>query len=139
MTLGPCRMIAYLFLALVSGCVPRQPPEPEAAPLPTPKVLVEEDIVVDQRADLSILDIDEQREAQGDRVIVTGTVVNRGPGKARNLTVTVSALDESGSELLTLPAEVGSSVLEPNSSTKFSVRLHLPPGTVRYHVVAQSR
>ncbi len=132
-------MAALLLGFLLAGCVPRQPPEPESVPVPTPKILVEENIIVPERPNLAILDVDEQREDANDAVVVTGTVLNRGPGRARNLTVTVSALDDSGRELRTLPAEVASTALEPNASTTFSVRWKRPPGTVRYHVVAESR
>lgn len=139
MTPRSFRTITAVFFAFFAGCVPRQPPEPELVPVPTPKILVEENIVVPERPDLAILQVDEQIEKPRNTVVVSGTVLNRGPGRARNLRVTVSALDESGGELLTLPAEVASPTLEPNSSTTFSVRLERPPGTARYHVVAESR
>ncbi|GIW44984.1 MAG: hypothetical protein KatS3mg077_2266 [Candidatus Binatia bacterium] len=121
------------------GCVPRQPPEPARLPEPTPKILVEEEIIVPERPELAIIDVREEPQEEPGTVVVSGTVVNRGRGRARNLTVTVQALDAAGNELVALPAEVDASVLDGNSSAGFRVRLQRPPGTVRYHVVAQSR
>ncbi|GIV04229.1 MAG: hypothetical protein KatS3mg015_3059 [Fimbriimonadales bacterium] len=121
------------------GCVPRQPPEPLRLPEPTPKILVEEEIIVPERPELAILDVREEPQEEPGAVVVSGTVVNRGRGRARNLTVTVQAIDADGNELLALPAKVDATVLDGNSSVGFRLRLQRPPGTVRYHVVAESR
>ncbi|MCX8073699.1 MAG: FxLYD domain-containing protein [Candidatus Binatia bacterium] len=133
------RTVGVIVTLLLAGCVPRQPPEPEAVVVPTPKILVEEDIPVVERPELAIADVEEQANPQGASVVVSGTVINRGRGRARNLTVTVQVLDEAGNELLVLPAKTQVSVLEPDSSTTFHVEFQRPPGTARYHVVAQSR
>lgn len=133
------KAVLAVALVLSAGCVPRQPPEPVRLPEPTPKVLVEEDIVVPEAPNLAVLDVQEQREPGDTAVVVTGTVVNYGPGRARNLSVVVRVLDKNGNELASLPAETSASVLDARSSATFRLRLVRPPGTAEYRVVARAQ
>jgi|GEM_PF-1609453 len=128
------------FVALAAAsCVPRQPPEPVLLPPPTPKILVEEEIVVPERPELAILDVVEEPGPDKETALVSGIVENRGSGRARNLRVTVQVLDDSGTPLVSLPAEVSSATVDPQSQVTFRAQVPRPRGAAKIHVVAESR
>lgn len=125
-----------IVVSMCAGCVAPAPPEPPRPPEPPPpKILVEEEIRPVERPDLVILEVKEEPKSDG-QVEVVGTVLNRGPGTARNLVVTVHLLDAGGNELAVLPAEVSRATLEANATASFRLATTRPPTTASYHVVA---
>jgi len=132
------RVIGAFLVA--SGCVPPAPPEPPRPPAPPPpKILVEEDLRPLERPELVILDVQERPASEPDMVEVTGTILNRGNGRAAGLRVTVHVLDEHGNELAALPAEVEQDTLEANATVRFLLRMPRHPQARRYEVVAVAR
>lgn len=131
----------WLALATVvvmsAGCVAPVPPEPARLPEPPPpKILAEEDIRPVEKPSLVILEVNEEPQSDGQTVELVGTVLNRGPGTARNLNVTVHIVDAHGNELAVLPAEVSRVTVEANGTASFRLITVRPPNTVSYHVVA---
>jgi hypothetical protein len=125
-------------LLVLAGCVPREPPEPlPPPPLPAPQVLHEEEIKPIERPELVILDIEEVRE--GKRITLTGTIINRGTGPARDLQVTVRVVDVQGATLLTTAAVPGTTRLAAGATTAFTARFERPENADEYRVEAVSR
>ncbi len=137
------RSQAFLSLvvsSLIAGCVAPAPPEPALPPPPPPpKILVEEEVRPVERPELAILEVEENRGSDPQMVEVVGRVLNRGPGRARQLSVTVHVLDDQGNELASLPAQVDSDTIEPNATVGFRLLLQRPGGASRYEVVAVAR
>lgn len=129
---------AILPLLLLTGCVPREPVEPlPPPPLPTPQILHEEEIEPIERPNLVILDIQEVRD--GKRVAITGTIINRGTGPARDLQVTVRVIDIEGTTLLTTAAAASTTVLAAGATTSFAASFERPQNADEYRVEAVGR
>ncbi len=127
-------------LLLTCSCVPRQPPEPpRPPPPPAPKALIEEELKPLERPDIVITNIDEQVSQDHKTATVTGTLVNRGNGSTRTVTITVSALDKDGNELDSREAAPSTQHIAPGATATFVSSFERRPGIDHYHVEAISR
>lgn len=120
---------------LLQACVPRAAPEKlPPPPAAAAHVLYEEDSQPPRRPDLAIADVNEEVGADGNTAVVSGTIVNRGDGPARDLQVTLSGLDLQGQIVLRIAAQPDSERVAARSSTRFSVRIDRDRSIDQYRV-----
>jgi hypothetical protein len=126
-----------VLISLAPGCVPRAAPEPLPPPAPAAaQVLYEEDAQPPARPDLAIVDFGEEVSADGNTATVSGTILNRGDGAARDLQVIVSGVDAQGQIVVRLAARPESDRVAAHSSVRFSVTLERDRSIDQYRVEA---
>ena len=131
--------LVVLVLAAFASCTPPQAPAPSTPPpLPTPP-LSEEEIKPIERPYIAITDLNETPSADGKRVTVSGTLVNRGDGPTREVYVHVEALNREGTVVQAADSTPTTELIAPGSSAGFSVTLENRADVDRYHVEAVVR
>ena len=125
-----------LMMALLGlGCrAPKLPPPP----LPTPVAgIVAEDLPPPRWLELEIVDLRETASADKSRVVVSGTLVNRGNRATKRINIRVDGLDAGGRTIISVNGVPASDrIAADGGSTQFSAELSSDPAVDRYHVEA---
>jgi len=96
--------------------------------------MVEEDLKPVGRAEVAILDLNEQVAPDKKNVVVTGTLVNHGSRPTRRIIVHVQAIDASGKVLGETDAYATPEAITPGNTGRFSVEMVNRSETQDYHV-----
>lgn len=124
--------VALLSLLAAACGGSQQPPLP--FPEPTRPPLVEEELKPDGRADVTILDLNEEPAADKKKVVVSGTLLNRGTRATRRIIVHVQALDANGKVLGETQAFATPEAIETGNSGRFRVEMDSLADVQDYHV-----
>jgi len=124
--------LGLVLVTLLGGCAAEAPPPPPPPP-PAP-ALVEENLDPPARAQVAILDLDEEIQADGQTVVVTGKLINRGSRPSRGILVRVQALDAEGRVVVEAETDANPGSIAPGSTGSFQAILEHRPGIQDYHV-----
>ncbi len=127
------RILALLALVALGACEARKPEAATFAEPPRPPI-VEEDLKPVERAEVGILDLNEELGASKKTVVVSGTLVNRGSRPTRRIIVRVQALDGGGKVLAETQAFATPEAIAPGNTGRFTVEMANQSDTQDYHV-----
>lgn len=135
------RWVALAPLLLTAACLrePRREPLPPPPPVPT-GIYYEEALPAPRFTKIEIIDISETPSADGARITVAGTLINRGTTATTEVSITVTALDRDDRPVLRLSAVPETNrIAADGGTTRFAAVLDNRPEVTRYHVEAVAR
>ncbi len=126
-------IVVVIALVALSACVARKP---KVAPFPEPPrpPIVEEDLTPVGRAEVGILDLNDEPGADKKTVVVSGTLVNRGSRPTRRIIVHVQALDANGTVVTETQGFATPEAIAPGDTGRFTVEMANLPNIQDYHV-----
>ncbi len=134
----PASWIAVVVFVL-SACARPAPAPMPPPPTPVAGIYYEEELRPVEQVQVEITGFEETPTANGQLVIVAGTLVNRGAKATTALQVRINALDEHDEVVMSVYAATSSEQVAVNGEATFSATMLNRPEVRRYHVEAIAR